>query len=110
MWLHVGNIPRLANEEALAKWFEHAGVAVKTVELEHENDDCRNALVETQNDGFPFKALRHLKSVAFWGRFLVIQKEYAGRALVPAANRTAESVLTRQDSPMVPGADVGPWI
>ena len=74
MKLYVGNIPRLANEEALSKWFERAGLPLKTIDLASENEDRRFAWVETQNDSFPFKGLRHLNIVAFWGQFLVVRK------------------------------------
>ena len=79
MKLYVGNIPRLANEEALSKWFEHAGLPLKTIDLASKDEDRRFAWVETQNDGFPLKGLRHLSIVAFWGQFLVVRK--AGREL-----------------------------
>jgi hypothetical protein len=79
MKLYVGNIPRLANEDALRKWFERAGLPLKTIDLASKDEDHRFAWVETQNDGFPLKSLRHLSIVAFWGQFLVVRK--AGREL-----------------------------
>ena len=74
MKLYVGNIPRLANEEALSKWFERAGLPLKTIDLASEDEDHKFAWVETENDSFPFKGLRHLSIVAFWGQFLVVRK------------------------------------
>jgi hypothetical protein len=85
MRLYVGNIPKLANEGALCQWFERAGILVRSIELASEDEDRRVALVETQNDSFPLKDLRHLSSVAFWGQFLAIRR--AGRAADIASRR-----------------------
>ncbi len=74
MKLYVGNIPRLANEEALFQWFTRAGVRVKTMELIGESNSVRYARVEIENDEFPSRVLRHLSGCAFWGHRLVVQK------------------------------------
>ena len=85
MKLYVGNIPRLANEEALSKWFERAGFPLKAIDLASEDEDHKFASVETENDSFPFKGLRHLTNVPFWGQFLVVRK--AGPELEAGSGR-----------------------
>lgn len=74
MRLFVGNIPRLANEEALEKWFARAGLRVEAIHLVRENESRGYAWVEILDDEFPSKALRHLNSCAFWGHPLVVQE------------------------------------
>ena len=74
MRLHVGNIPPLANEEALAKWFERAGLRVESIEFIQDEASCGGAIVKIEGERFPSKALRHLNVCAFWGRYLEVRK------------------------------------
>lgn len=74
MKLYVGNIPRLANEEALEKWFARAGFSVEAIHMVRENESRGYAWVEIPGEGFPSKALRHLNVCTFWGRPLVVQE------------------------------------
>ena len=74
MKLHVENIPALANKEALAKWFERAGLRVESIELIRDKASCGGAMVKIEGEKFPSKALRHLNVCAFWGRYLEIRK------------------------------------
>ena len=92
MRLYVGNIPRLASEEALQKWFAEAGFHVEAIHF--IRDGQSGALwgfcfVEISGAGIPNKVLRHLNERAFWGRPLVVQKvspeiEKAGRSELKA--------------------------
>lgn len=77
MKLYVGNIPQLADEEALAKWFARAGFRVESIHLAREGETGVGrgfAWVNISDEMFPPKGLRHLKGCTFWGRPLVIQK------------------------------------
>lgn len=77
----MGNIPRLANEEALRQWFVRAGFQVESVDLVREEDSGaarRYAWVKIADEVLPPKALRHLKRYTFWGRTLVVQKRNHG--------------------------------
>ena len=74
MNLYVGNIPSLANEDALFQWFTGGRVRVKTMELIGESDSVRNVRVEIENEEFPSRVLRHLNGCVFWGHRLVVQK------------------------------------
>lgn len=77
MKLYVGNIPQLADEEALAKWFARAGFRVEAIYLAREGEARVNrgfAWVKISDDVFPPRGLRHLKVCTFWGRPLVVQK------------------------------------
>lgn len=74
MKLYVGNIPRLANEEALTAWFARAGVRVESIDLLEEQDSQRCAWVKITGEGLPSKALQHLNYSTFWGRHLVVRK------------------------------------
>ena len=78
MRLYVGNIPRLANEAALTKWFAGAGFRVEAIHLVRDDETRGYAWVKIADDRFPPKALRHLNGCAFWGRRLVVQKANRG--------------------------------
>lgn len=90
MKLYVGNIPRLANAEALEKWFARAGLRVEAVNLmqEGESEAAQGfAWVKIADEEFPPKALRHLTSCTFWGRPLVVQRA-GGRSQRSSAHET----------------------
>jgi len=77
MKLYVGNIPRLASEEALQRWFAESGFHVEAIHF--IRDGQSGALygfcfVEMGGSGIPKKGLRHLNKRAFWGRPLVVQQ------------------------------------
>ena len=77
MKLYVGNLPRLAREEALQKWFAEAGYHVEAIHF--IRDGQSGALygfcfVEIRGAGIPKQALRHLSKRAFGGRPLVVQR------------------------------------
>ena len=77
MKLYVGNIPRLASEVALHRWFAEAGFHVEAIHF--IRDGQSGALygfcfVEISGAGIPKKALRHLNKRASWGRSLVVQQ------------------------------------
>lgn len=77
MKLYVGNIPQLADEEALAKWFVRAGFRVEAIYLARDGIAGVSrgfAWVQISDEVFPPKGLRHLKVCTFWGRPLVVQK------------------------------------
>lgn len=81
MRLYVGNIPRLANEDALKQWFARAGFQVESVDLVRERESGLSrgfAWVKIADEVFPPKRLRHLKGCTFWGRTLVVQKRNRG--------------------------------
>lgn len=77
MKLYVGNIPQLADEEALAKWFARAGFRVESIDLARDGAKGVNrgfAWVKISDEVFPPKGLRHLKVCTFWGRSLVVER------------------------------------
>lgn len=77
MKLCVGNIPQLADEEALVKWFARAGFRVESIHLVREGETGLGrgyAWVEISDEVFPPKGLRHLNTCTFWGQPLVVQK------------------------------------
>lgn len=81
MRLYVGNIPQLADEEALAKWFERIGIRVESIRLvrKEEAGAIRGfAWVIIADEVFPPKALRHLKQCTFWGQPLAVRKLHSG--------------------------------
>lgn len=80
MRLYVGNIPRLADEEALTKWFERVGIRVESVRLmrQEERGTIRGfAWVKIADEAFPPKALRHLNQCTFWGQHLSVRKMHS---------------------------------
>lgn len=87
MRLYVGNIPRLANEEALRQWFARAGYQVESIDLAREEASQVSlgfAWVKIADEVFPPKAMRHLSRCTFWGRSLLVQK--TNRAAERGAN------------------------
>ena len=73
MRLYVENIPPLANEEALTKWFERSGLRVESMEFIQGEASRRCARVKIESEKFPSKALRHLSGCTFWGRYLEVR-------------------------------------
>lgn len=83
MKLYVGNIPRLANEAALAKWFERVGLRVESIRVVQKDEPGavrRFAWVKIADEVFPPNALRHLKQCTFWGQPLAVRKVSPGMA------------------------------
>lgn len=83
MRLYVGNIPRLADEEALAKWFERVGIRVESIRLvrKDERGSIRGfAWVKIADEVFPPNAFRHLKHCTFWGQSLAVRRMHSGAA------------------------------
>lgn len=74
MRLYVENIPPLANEEALTRWFERAGLRVEAIEFIRDRASRGCAYVKIEGEKFPSKVLRHLNVCTFWGRFLDVRK------------------------------------
>lgn len=77
MRLYVGNIPPLAGEQAVERWFAEAGVRVKSIHF--TRDGQRGAVrdfcwVEIAEAGIPRRGLSHLNKRAFWGRPLVVRE------------------------------------
>lgn len=100
MKLYVGNIPRLANEEALGTWFERAGMYVEAIHLVEEDDSESCAWVKITEERLLPKALRHLKKRVFWGRRLVVQKDEprSRQQLWPRGGPLASLDISRTES------------
>jgi len=83
MKLYVGNIPRLADEESLAKWFERIGLRVESIQMVGKDEPGairKFAWVRIAEEVFPPKALRHLRQCMFWGQPLAVRKVNPGTA------------------------------
>lgn len=90
MKLYVGNIPALASEAALQKWFAEAGVRVESIHFIREEGSGALygfCFVDLGEADIPKKDLRHLNKRAFWGRPLAIQ------AVSPEIERRGTSEL-----------------
>lgn len=76
MRLYVGNVPRLADEQALGAWFARAGFTVQAVELVRGRPSSvaqGHGFVIIEDADSAHRALRRLNGRAFWGRAIVLR-------------------------------------